>query len=111
RPGVARRDGEGRELAPVHVFRFEREVNLPVLAARIAREIRTLTDPARPWRLGDHELAAEDVYVLTRTGVEGRVVGAALRAAGVPHAFFKEDGLFQTDGAREIGTLFLAVDD
>ncbi|HEX3345846.1 MAG TPA: UvrD-helicase domain-containing protein, partial [Polyangiaceae bacterium] len=111
RPGLALRDGQGREVAPVHVFRFEREVSLPALAARIAREIRALTDPARPWKLGEDAVALHDVFVLTRTGLEGRVVGAALRAAGVPHAFFKEEGLFQTDEAREIRTLLLAIED
>ena len=111
RPELALLDGEGREVGPVHVFRFEREVSLPALAARIAREIRTITDAARPWKLGKDALALQDVYVLTRTGLEGRVVGTALRAAGVPHAFFKEEGLFQTDEAREIRTLLLAVDD
>jgi len=111
RPELALVDGDGREVKPVHVFRFEREVSLPALAARIAREIRTLTDPARPWKLGGEAVALQDVFVLTRTGMEGRVVGAALRAAGVPHAFFKEEGLFQTDEAREIRTLLLAVDE
>ncbi len=111
RPELTLVEGEGREVKPVHVFRFEREVSLPVLAGRIAREIRTLTDPARPWKLGREAVALQDVFVLTRTGMEGRVVGAALRAAGVPHAFFKEEGLFQTDEAREIRTLLLAVDE
>jgi len=111
RPDAVLRDGYGREVSPCHVLRFERELSLPVLAARVAREIRTIVDPERPWRLNDGELAPEDVFVLTRTGQEGRTVGAALRAAGVPHAFFKEDGLFQTDEAREIRTLLLAVDD
>jgi len=111
RPELALVDGEGREVGPVHVFRFEREVSLPALAGRIAREIRAITDPTRPWRLGKDPLALQDVYVLTRTGAEGRVVGAGLRAAGIPHAFFKEEGLFQTDEAREIRTLLLSVDD
>ncbi len=111
RPELSLVDGSGREVAPVHVFRSEREMPLPVLAGRIAREIRVITDPARPWKLGGAPLALHDVFVLTRTAVEGRVVGTALRAAGVPHAFFKEEGLFQTDEAREIRTLLFAVDD
>jgi exodeoxyribonuclease V beta subunit len=110
-PDRVLRDGEGREVAPLHVFRFDREMSLPALAARVAREIRRVTDPARPWRLGTAAIALEDVFVLTRTGQEGRTVGAALRAAGIPHAFFKEEGLFQTDEAREIRTLLLAIDD
>jgi exodeoxyribonuclease V beta subunit len=104
-------DGGGREVAPLHVFRFDREISLVALAARVAREIRVITDPARPWQLGAGKIALEQVFVLTRTGQEGRTVGAALRAAGVPHAFFKEEGLFQTDEAREIRTLLLAIDD
>jgi exodeoxyribonuclease V beta subunit len=111
RPDRVLVDGAGREVTPIHVFRFEREMSLPVLAARIAREVRALTDPARAWRLGADRIAPEDVFVLTRTGQEGRTVGAALRAAGVPHAFFKEEGLFQTDEAREIRKLLLAIDD
>jgi exodeoxyribonuclease V beta subunit len=34
-----------------------------------------------------------------------------LRASGVPHAFYKQDGLFQTDEAKEVRTLLLAIDD
>jgi len=105
------RDGGGREVPPLHVFRFDREMALPALAARVAREIRVVTDGARPWQLGTSKIALEDIFVLTRTGQEGRTVGAALRAAGIPHAFFKEEGLFQTDEAREIRTLLLAIDD
>jgi exodeoxyribonuclease V beta subunit len=111
RPERSLVDGEGRPVAALHALRFEREIALPVLAARIAREIALVTDPARPWRLGGEAVAHHDVYVLTRTAAEGRVVGTALRAAGVPHAFFKEEGLFQTDEAREIRTLLLAIDD
>jgi exodeoxyribonuclease V beta subunit len=104
-------DGAGRPVSPLQVLRFEREVALPVLAARIARTVRTITEPARPWRLDGEPLAPRDVYVLTRTAAEGRVVGTALRTAGVPHAFFKEEGLFQTDEAREIRSLLVAIDD
>jgi exodeoxyribonuclease V beta subunit len=111
RPERALTTSDARPVAPLHVLRFEREVALSVLAGRIAREIAAVTDPARPWRLDGRPLAPEDVYVLTRTGAEGRVVGAALRAAGVPHAFFKEEGLFQTAEAREIRTLLAAIDD
>jgi exodeoxyribonuclease V beta subunit len=111
RPERALVDGEGRPAAPLHALRFEREIALPVLAARIAREIAAVTHPVRPWRLGDDAVAHHDVYVLTRTAAEGRIVGAALRAAGVPYAFFKEEGLFQTDEAREIRTLLLAIDE
>ncbi len=38
-------------------------------------------------------------------------MGASLREAGIPHAFYKEEGLFKTDEAREIWALLLAIDD
>jgi exodeoxyribonuclease V beta subunit len=111
RPSRVLVDGQGQPLAPIHALRFERDPPPSVLAARIAREVATITDPARPWRLDGRPLAHQDVFVLTRTGAEGRIVGAALRRAGVPHAFFKEEGLFQTDAARELRTVLWAIDD
>ena len=102
RPDSRLVDGEGRPVTPVLALRIPSRAALPQLAARIGQEIRVMTDPACPWRLDGQPLAFQDVYVLSRTGAEGRVVGTALRAAGVPHAFFKEEGLFQTDEAREI---------
>jgi exodeoxyribonuclease V beta subunit len=103
-------DGAGREVTPVHVYRFAERVDLARLGAVIAREVRTITDPAKPWRFDGRDLAHGDVFVLTRTGREGQTLGAALREAGVPIAFFKQDGLFQTDEAREIHTLLSAID-
>ena len=111
RPGSRVLDGDGDPVAPVLALRLPSRTSLPLLAERIAREVRAVIDPARPWRFDGKPLAPEDVFVLSRTAAEGRVVGAALRAAGVPHAFFKEDGLFQTDEAREIRTLLAAIDD
>jgi exodeoxyribonuclease V beta subunit len=104
-------DGHGSAVTPIHALRFEREPAPAALAARIAREIAMVTDPTRPWRLDGRPLAPQDVFVLTRTGAEGRVVGAALRRAGLPYAFFKEEGLFQTDEARELRTVLWAIDD
>jgi exodeoxyribonuclease V beta subunit len=111
RPDRLLLDGDGREPAPLHAFRLDGDPSLPALASRIGREARAILDPARPWRFGDEPVAPHDVYVLTRTALEGRIVGAALRSAGVPHAFFKEEGLFQTDEAREIRSLLMAVAD
>ncbi len=104
-------DGDGRAPSPVHVLRVHGKPSLPALGALIAREIRTLTDPARPWRLDREPIEHHHVYVLTRNAWEGRAIGAELRAAGVPHAFFKEDGLFQTDEARDVCALLAAIDD
>ena len=110
RPDRTLVDGEGRAVTPLHVVRFERDVPAPSYGALLAREIRRIADPERPWRLDGEPLGYRDVFVLTRTKAEGRVVAASLRAAGVPHAFYKEEGLFQTDEAKEIRALLDAVD-
>jgi len=104
-------DGEGRELSAIHVLRFERELSLTALAGVIAREVGRMTDAARPWRWGDRALEPRDAFVLTRSAREGRIVGEALRELGVPHAFYKEEGLFQSDEAADLTILLTAVAD
>ncbi|HXI57912.1 MAG TPA: UvrD-helicase domain-containing protein, partial [Polyangia bacterium] len=74
------------------------------LAARIAAEIRALLAPPTA-------VPAGEIFVLTRMLAEGEAVGAALREAGVPFTFFKQDGLYQTPEARHIQDLLSAVDD
>jgi exodeoxyribonuclease V beta subunit len=109
RPDRTLVDGAGDAVTPMHAFRFEREISLAMLGPLVAREIERILDPARPWRLDDRPLEPQDVFVLTRTKGEGRILSASLRAAGIPFAFFKEDGLLQTDEAREIRTLLAAI--
>ncbi|MFW5925694.1 MAG: UvrD-helicase domain-containing protein [Myxococcota bacterium] len=79
-----------------------------------AREIRRIvTDGAL--RSGERETAEpfaySDVHVLTRTGKEAAEVGEALRRHGVPHAFFKQEGLLQTAEARHVRDVLRAVAD
>jgi exodeoxyribonuclease V beta subunit len=114
RPDSVLVDGDGRPVTPVHVWRFSQAPDMSAVSAlgeRMAAEIRRITDPERPWRLDGRALGPSDVYVLTRTAREGRAIGEALRASRVPHAYYKEDGLFQTDEARELHTLLLAIED
>jgi exodeoxyribonuclease V beta subunit len=114
RPDRTLVDGSGRATSPVHVMRFCAAPDAEAVAALghwMAREIEAITDPSRPWRLDGRALEYGDVFVLTRNAREGRTTGAALRAAGVPHAFYKQDGLFQTNEATEVRTLLLAIDE
>jgi exodeoxyribonuclease V beta subunit len=106
-------DGDGRVCSPVQVLCVSAAGDaawLSTLGHRIAREVRTVTDPSRPWRFDGRALECGDVFVLTRNAREGRTIGSALRAAGVPHAYFKQDGLFQTAEAKEVRTLLLAIE-
>ena len=114
RPDRTLVDGDGRPVSPVHVMRFGEPPDsraLSALGERMGREIAAITDPSRPWKLDGRALEYSDVFLLTRTAREGRTLGAALRKARVPFAFYKQDGLFQTDEAREVRTLLLAIDD
>ena len=111
RPDRSLRGGLGDEVSPLHAFRFERDVHAATLGGLVAREIGRILDPDRPWTLDGVALEPQDIFILTRTRSEGRAMGAALRAARVPHAFYKEDGLFQSDEAREIRTLLAAIVD
>ncbi len=103
-------DGDGRAPSAVHVLRFQGDLALATLGARIAREVRLLTNPARPFRLDGRALCPRDIFVLTRTAREGLVIGAALRAADVPHAFYKEEGLFQREEANDVRVLLAAIE-
>jgi exodeoxyribonuclease V beta subunit len=104
-------DGDGSEVTPVHLFRTEGNPMPDALGPFIAREIAAITAPARPWRLGGEPVAHSDIFVLTRNRYDGRYVAEHLRKAGIPFAFFKEDGLFTTDEAKDVGALLRAVED
>jgi len=54
-------------------------------------------------------VGAKDIFVLTRTAREGRIIAEFLRREGIPHAFFKQDGLFQTAEALHIYDLLGAI--
>lgn len=116
-PSLAATDGDGREVEPVVLFGLEPENGEPLraaeirrrLGARIAVEIRTILDGAL--QLDGKRIEPKDIFLLTRTGQEGHELGRALRAAGIPHAYYKQDGLFQTDEARQIRDLLAAVDE
>jgi exodeoxyribonuclease V beta subunit len=104
-------DGEGRPLSPLCALRFQGEMPLAHLGRWIAREAHAATDAARPWRLDGRALDYGDLFVLTRSAREGREIGKVLRSAGVPHAFYKEDGLFQTQEAKDLRALLSAIDE
>jgi exodeoxyribonuclease V beta subunit len=104
---------KGRDPAPITVVRASAERASARslrygLGRFIAREIRAiLNDPARAIEISNmncdpKRVAASDIFVLTRTIRESEEIGAHLRAHGVPFAFYKQEGLFQTSEASDI---------
>jgi exodeoxyribonuclease V beta subunit len=97
------------------------ELRLPLirraLADAIAREIVALVGGSVRLLDQDREGASrepraigfDDVFVLTRSAAEGQDVAQALRRHGVPHAFFKQDGLFRTEEAQHVLDVIRAI--
>ncbi|GAB4210052.1 MAG: exodeoxyribonuclease V subunit beta [Sandaracinaceae bacterium] len=93
------------------------ELRLPLIrrahADAIAREIERLVGGGL--RIADagaspRAVRLDEIFVLTRSAAEGQDVAQALRRRGVPHAFFKQDGLLRTDEARHVLDVLRAVD-
>jgi exodeoxyribonuclease V beta subunit len=120
-PDRAALDREGRPIAPVVLLEVQpvrgkkpRLVDVKrAIARRIAQETGRILASGMQVRKGDRlePVRAKDIFVLTRSLTEGQEVGLALREAGIAHAYYKQDGLFQTAEAEHIRDLLAAVDD
>lgn len=110
---------DGGEAAPVVLFCPDGDGKLPLSEARrcVADAIVAELERVRAGRLilerGDEQrrLGGADVFILVRSGWEGREMGRRLTEAGIPHAFHKQEGLFSGAEARHVRDLLLAVAD
>lgn len=108
----------GEEVPPVGLVSLPGEASAAerraALCRFVAREIEALLAGSLRVREADgvvRGLVPSDVHVLTRTADEGYEVGAALRARGLPYAYFKQEGLFQTAEAHHVRDVLAAVVD
>ena len=121
-PSLCATDPTGRATAPITLLAVDPTITLrpgvpglrDALGRAIADHLRQLLfDPKRQLRVGPADrprpLKARDVFILTRSGGEGLRLGAHLLEAGVPHAFYKQEGLFQTKEAYDIHDVLAAV--
>ncbi len=103
-------DAEGAPTPPMRLFHLVSDAELRMkssrraLAVAYAAEIEALLEGAVRVvdENGTRGLLASDVLVLTRTSAEGDEIGEALRARNIPFTFFRKDGLFATDEAKDI---------
>jgi len=106
----------GQSIAPVTLlkfqprndrYKFSRRMR-EAIGTRIAQEIhRIIFDSLHAIEICDEgkaprRISARDIYVLTRTNRDSAEISKYLRHAGVPYAFYKQDGLFQTREAANI---------
>ena len=113
----------GSTSVPVHLLKIEprngEELATPELrrglARQIAREARDLLSDDKGYgsvpKDETKRIEPGDIYVLTATNKDAQQVSQRSARAGVPFAFYKQEGLFQTDQAREIRDLLAAIDD
>jgi exodeoxyribonuclease V beta subunit len=72
---------------------------------------RAIADEIAALAAGPSPPPLREIFVLTRLRAEARQVASALRDAGIPHALYNQEGLYETDEARELRDLLAAVDD
>jgi exodeoxyribonuclease V beta subunit len=102
----------------VHLYGNEKGLNAKSIkhgiACFIAEEIGRLTGDkcgllTGSKNSGSSPVSLSDIYILTRTGREGREIGQVLRSYGIAHAFYKQEGLFQTEEAESLHSLLLTI--
>lgn len=113
---------DGREITPVVLLEvgpggatLNSDEYTRILAAGVAREVKRLLSPGEAvirFGAGDDlkPLKPRDIFILTRKEQEGRDLSEFLRDEGIPFAFYKQEGLFQTREAEHIRDLLLAVE-
>ena len=117
-------NADGSQAAPVKLLKIEpNQGKLGIgelrrgLARRIAREVyQLLFSPNHTLKFGLkggdlQPIGPGDVFILTAKNTEALEIAQALREQGVKFAFYKQDGLFQTDEASDVRDLLLAIDD
>ncbi len=119
--GLAAFEADGSHAIPIELVRIVPtggELNADALkrsqADAIAREARRILQ-LEPMRVIDRDASERNVdpkkvFVLTRTKHEESIIAEFMRRHGVPHAFYKREGLFQTREAQYILELLIAID-
>ncbi len=123
-------DARGRAIVPITLIRYAppdgkkgsaddiREQLGRFIAASIKRILEeaddgiTIQEPDRTSATAmSRKVAAHGIFVLAASNEDCRKIGRLLREAGVPFAFYKLDGLFQTDEAKDVLDVLRALED
>lgn len=125
RPALRAIAANGRTIAPVTLikfqprndrYKFSRRMR-EAIGLRIAQTIRgIISEPDHAIEICDEgqpprKVAARNIFVLTRSNRDSAEIAKYLRRAGVPFAFYKQDGLFQTREAAFILDLLRGIDE
>ncbi|MCB9594857.1 MAG: UvrD-helicase domain-containing protein [Sandaracinaceae bacterium] len=119
RPELRLLDAAGGDAPPIALVHLVGRPELraaPVaraLADFVAREIQRVLGGALCVERGEgpERLSPSDVHVLCRSRADAESIGVALTDARVPHAFYKQEGLFATPAARHVWEVLRAIED
>ena len=123
RPELRAYDAKGKAITPVTLLRYcpgPSAGGVARMRASVGRYIaseirRILFDPDSVVTIHEgkesRRVGAKDIYILTRTGAEATEMGVYLREAGVPFAFYKKEGLFQTPEAYDVLDILKAIEE
>lgn len=124
--GLDWQDRSGRPLAPIHLLEFQLDKENRAadrlgawITQALAREIADLLEQGTLFLDPENDdpdqraqpIRPEDIFVLVRSARDGLAVAEALRARGVPVAFYKQEGLGASVEARQVLDLLRAVQD
>jgi exodeoxyribonuclease V beta subunit len=124
RPALRAVATNGNSIAPVTLvkfaprderYKFSRRMR-EAIGLGIAHAIRRIVEePDHAIKICDEEhaprkITARDIFVLTRTNRDSVEIAKYLRQAGVPFAFYKQDGLFQTREASYLLDVLRGID-
>jgi len=115
-------DAGGKPIRPVTLMLLnENLVSASEARSALGRYIaatihRLLSEPAQEITMqgvenGPRAVGAEEIFILTRTGLESLEIGKYLREVGVPFAFYKQEGLFQAGEAADILDVLRAIEE
>jgi len=134
-PDRIARDERGQVIVPITLMRYSppagekgnAEDSREQLGRFIAATIKRIIAPPPNAKLSDtiiidepvrttgngssRKVGARNIFVLTHTNENCREIGAYLRKAGVPFAFYKLDGLFQTPEAMDVLDVLRSLQD
>src|SRR6266481_8167839 len=125
RPALRAITTTGKSIAPVTLVKFAPRDERYMFSRRmreaigtgIANAIRRIIDePGHAIEICDEgnaprKITASEVYVLTRTNRDSVEIAKYLGQAGVPFAFYKQDGLFQTREAAYVLDVLKGIDE
>jgi exodeoxyribonuclease V beta subunit len=125
RPALRAVAANGNSIAPVTLVKFVPRDERHKFSRRMREAVglgiahairRIIEEPDQAVKICEdgyaaRNVTARDVYVLTRTNRDSVEIAKHLRQAGVPFAFYKQEGLFQTREASYVLDVLRGIDE